>query len=134
MCCFSVASPAGAISRLFAKKVHVSKTNIFARMLDATHQALAYGMDLESDFELAMILPLPVAPGSGEDAVQFVDLSATPRMFPELAELFDFPEMQSRGGPRLFRQKGTLAVHDVGAFIASYVPGRSDFSRLDPRF
>jgi hypothetical protein len=27
-----------------------------------------------------------------------------------------------------------LVVHDVGAFVASYVPSPADFSRLDPRF
>ena len=27
-----------------------------------------------------------------------------------------------------------LQVHEVGSFVASFVPGRADFDRLDPRF
>jgi hypothetical protein len=92
-------------------------------------------MDLETAHELAMVLPLPVVPGSGDDAVRFIDLSDTPRMFDELDALFDIPETRSKGGfpLRLQRQK-TLVVHEVGSFVASYVPTRADFDRLDARF
>ncbi len=131
MCCFSVGAPVGFIARLFAKKVHVSKTQIFARMMSPRVQALAYSMNLDTAREVAMVLPLPVAPGSGEDAVQFVDLQAFPEMFTELAALFEMPAR--KGGMQLGRGK-TLAVHKVGSFIASYVPTVADFERLDPRF
>jgi hypothetical protein len=136
MCCFSVATPAGWLARLFAPKVHVSRTNIFARMIAPGRQVLAYGMDLETTRELAMVLPLPVVPGSGDDAVRFIDLSATPRMFDELHALFEFQQVaaRSKGGMARLARQPTLVVHDIGAFVASYVPSRADFARLDERF
>ena len=99
-------------------------------------QALAYGMDLASAREVAMVLPLPVIPGAGEDAVRFVDLSPHPRMFDELRDLFELPVAAARkGGLSLsISRQPTLVVHKVGAFVASYVPTHADFSRLDPRF
>ena len=136
MCCFSVASPVGWLARLFERPVHVSATNIFARMAAPGVQALAYSMNLSTKQPVAMVLPLPVAPGSGEDAVTFVDLSAHPQMFVQLAELFEIAPTRSKGGLQLFSPQAapTLVVHKVGAFVASYVPTRADFSRLDPRF
>ena len=137
MCCFSVHAPSSLLSRVFAPKVHVSKTNILARRISPGVQALAYGMDLDTSLEVAMILPLPVVPGSGEDAVRFVSLEEHPRMFDELAELFVVPPPASisRGGAIAgFAPQPKLVVHEVGAFIASYVPSRADFVRLDERF
>jgi hypothetical protein len=136
MCCFTVVTPLGFIAKLFTKPVHVSKTNIFARRTAENRQVLAYGMNLESSVEMAMVLPLPVAFGSGEDAVRFIDLSATPRMFEDLASLFAIEMFaQRKGGFRLnLSIPKKLVVHDVGAFVASYVPTREDFSRLDERF
>ncbi len=135
MCCFSVATPVGLLARLFTRPVRVSRTRILARMVDERRQRLAYGMDLQTDQELAMVLPLPVVRGSGDDAVRFLDLSETPRMFDELDELFELTQVASKGGfpLRLERQK-TLVVHEVGSFVASYVPTRADFDRLDLRF
>jgi hypothetical protein len=100
-------------------------------------QALAYGMNLKTAREVAMILPLPVVPGSGEDAVKFVSLEKHPRMFEELAELFYVPPPLSRkGGMSLSipARQPKLVVHKIGSFIASYVPTRADFTRLDERF
>lgn len=137
MCCFSVQAPSSLLARLFPPKVHVSKTNILARMIAPGVQALAYGMDLDTSAEVAMILPLPVVPGSGEDAARFVSLEEHPRMFEELAELFFVPPPASisRGGAIPgFAPQPKLIVHQVGAFIASYVPTRADFGRLDERF
>ncbi len=132
MCCFSIAGvPVGLLRRLLPA-VRVTATNIFARMLSPTEQGLAYSMTLATDLELAMILPLPVVPGSGDDAVRFVDLSAHAAMFVELSQLFVEP--QRKGGISLFQRKPTLAVHTVGNFIASYVPTRADFARVDARF
>jgi hypothetical protein len=137
MCCFSITAPLTLIGRLFPRRVHVSKTNIFARMLAPGVQGLAYSMNLETSSEIAMVLPLPVAHGTGEDAVTFVDLSASPRMFEELAALF--PAMyerqaRSKGGLRFALPRQKLVVHEVGSFVASYVPARADFDRLDARF
>ena len=140
MCCFSVASaPASFLSWLFSPstRVHVSKTNIFARMISPGVQALVYGMNIKATREVAMILPLPVVPGSGEDAVKFVSLEEHPRMFDELADLFNLPPPASRKGGfslSLPSRQPKLVVHKIGSFIASYVPTRADFTRLDERF
>lgn len=136
MCCFSVAAPIGLFARLFQRPVHVSATNILARMLAPGVQGLAYSMNLETTQEIAMVLPLPVVPGGGEEAVAFVDLAAHPGLFGELAALFEVPQpSRAKGGMKaLGLAPRTLVVHRVGSFIASYVPSRADFARLDPRF
>jgi hypothetical protein len=136
MCCFAGNVPSSFFGRLFAPKLHVSSTNIFARRSGPGVQALAYGMNLESSVELAMVLPLPVRVGSGEDAVRFIDLEEHSSMFSELAELFEVPVPAAGGGYRvaLALARSQLVVYDVGSFIASYVPSRDDFDRLDPRF
>ena len=112
--------------------VSVSATCIFAREASPGVQALAYRMTISSAEETAMVLPLPVLVGAGEDAVRFVSLERHPRMFEELDALFPAPLVVKRGSPD--RQAAPLAVHQVGAFVASYVPVRADFARLDPRF
>ena len=136
MCCFSVATPIGLIARLFQRPVHVSATNILARMVSPGIQGLAYSMNLETTQELAMVLPLPVVPSSGDDAVTFVDLSKDHNMFGHLAMLFEVMQPLARKGGLQMRLSAPkrLVVHQVGSFIASYVPTRADFSRLDPRF
>ncbi len=65
MCCFS-----GPVK-------NVGQTNIFARAeRGAALQQLAYSMSFSASEPLAMILPIPVLNGAGEDAVRFIDLSA----------------------------------------------------------
>jgi hypothetical protein len=122
MCCFS------------RPVRHVSKTRIFARPLRAERQLLVYAMSLAADSELAMVLPIPVPPRSAEDAIRFVDLSACPTFFDQLASLF--PLELTRGGfaPQPAPAAKRLVVHDVGEFEASFVPTRADFDRLDERF
>jgi hypothetical protein len=138
MCCFSIVTPIGLIARLanaLTPPVHVSATNIFARMLSPGVQALAYSMNLDTKQPVAMILPLPVVVGSGEDAVRFISLEKHPRMFERLHDLFVFAQPAARkGGFSLSRGMPKLVVHEVGSFIASYVPTRADFARLDERF
>ena len=53
MCCFS--RPVDS----------VSATNIFARSGAGGRQLIAYSMTLRAGEDLAMILPLPIKPGSG---------------------------------------------------------------------
>lgn len=140
MCCFSVVSPIGMIARLFsllAPPVHVSATNIFARMAAPGEQVLAYSMNIDTKQPVAMILPLPVVVGSGEDAVKFVSLEKQPRMFERLHALFEIMQPAARKGGfsiSLSAPRPKLVVHEVGSFIASYVPTRADFTRLDERF
>src|SRR6476619_3769835 len=133
MCCFSIQTPKGLVQRLMQPRVHVSATNIFARMTAPGVQALAYSMNLDSAKDVAMILPLPVRPNSGEDAVRFIDLHAHPRMFEDLSSLFDGPVSRSAPKSRAL-MPATLKVHKVGSFIATYVPTRFDFDRVDQRF
>jgi hypothetical protein len=139
MCCFSpVAVPFSIWSWLWpAKPLRVSGTQIFARSLGA-EQALVYSMLMSAGGEVAMILPLPVAPGLGEGALEFVDLEGYPSFFDHLETAFaDDIELGAPKGGLLSRgapERPRLKVHEVGAFEASFVPGPGDFDRLDPRF
>jgi hypothetical protein len=114
----------------------VAGTRIFARALDGGLQALVYQMKLTLDAELAMILPLPVAAATGDDAVRFVDLSGYEGLFDDLDRAFPPLVSYAKGGlmPARRAVRATLAVHTVGDFEASYVPSVTDFDRLDPRF
>lgn len=94
-------------------------------------------MDLKAKEELAMVLPVPVKPGSGEKAMHFYDFSGYRSVFSDLGQMF--PEMSYRGDPfgavpAAGAPPQTLEVHSVGAYDASFVPGIADFARLDPRF
>lgn len=125
MCCFS-----GRVRQ-------VSATNVYARALDGGWQRIAYGMTAAFDAEVAMVLPLPVAVGSGEHAVRFVDMSGAPKFFDDLDALY--PKMVSGSFGRLAPASAgapvpKLVVHSVGDFEASFVPSVAEFSRLDPRF
>lgn len=123
MCCFS-----GQVRA-------VSRTKIFARLVSRTDQVLAYGMRLETPEDVAMILPLPVVPGSGEDAVSFIDLSAYPTLFQDLASGFPRPRKKSYAlSAGAIEPKPALKVQQVGSFEASFVPTIADFERLDKRF
>ncbi len=53
----------------------VTKTNIFARHSRPGYQVLAYSLSISSKSAAAMILPLPVIPGSGEEEIGFIDLT-----------------------------------------------------------
>ena len=88
----------------------------------------------------AMILPLPVALPAKEDSVRFKSLKEYPGFFTDLAA--GFPALPSSG---LMRSKSApesqavaaaapLAVHDVGDFVATFVPSVKDFGRVDARF
>jgi hypothetical protein len=116
----------------------VSSTAIFARRASPGRQLLAYKMDLEASEDLAMILPLPVPPGTPEDAVRFLDLSGYPTFFSDLDRAFPTELLYGRGArgfaPQSLSRSAPLAVHTVGDFEASFVPKVADFSRLDRRF
>lgn len=95
-----------------------------------------YSMRLTVGGDVAMFLPVPVAHGTGEDGLRFVDLSKYPTFFEDLERGFERTDMLSLDGgfdgpPRL---RSKLVVHRVGAFEASYVPSRDDLDRLDARF
>jgi hypothetical protein len=126
MCCFSN----GPVLE------RVSGTQIFARPTERNGQLLAYSMTVAASGALAMILPLPVPPGSPEDALRFINLEGYPDFFDDLNKGFPLPVSRGRGpAPATLMMSGNLlVVHDVGAFEASFVPSQADFSPLDPRF
>lgn len=114
---------------------HVSATNIFAGDLADGRQALIYSMTVTAGEPLAMVLPLPVPANGSDDAVEFVNLEGYADLFTDLKKAFPdrriLPLGRSGGGPPA---KAKLVVHEVGAFVASYVPHSRDFARLDPRY
>ena len=127
MCCFS-----GPVKS-------VSATNIFARMESSERQFLVYQMSLETEKAVAMVLPLPVAAGSTEKAVRFINLQKYPNFFDDLAAGFPVPVSHSWNSDSfsLSASAGineTLTVYHVGEFEASFVPSVKDFDRLDKQF
>jgi hypothetical protein len=125
MCCFS-------------KPVKVVKaTNIFARSATGGRQYVVYSMTVQAKENMAMILPLPVKKGAGDDAVEFINLKEYPEFFDHLR--IGFPErLQGEGlrspGLQSKSEAAPLEVHEVGDFEASFVPTVKDFVRLDERF
>jgi len=120
MCCF-----ARAVS-------FVGGTHIFARLSGAGTQFLVYQMEYKSEEPNAMILPLPVKLPPQEDSIRFIDLSDYEDFFEDFAKTFPF-----RGGGFACAappSAKSLAVHEVGNFVASFVPTMDDFDRLDKQF
>lgn len=122
---------------MFSKPVKlVNNTKIFARRGESNSQFLAYAMDYEAQTELAMILPLPTPVNSSEDSVRFIDLSLCPKFFEELQSCF--PTLNEWIASLRFQSSSIepqpIKIHEVGSFVASFVPTISDFERLDPRF
>jgi hypothetical protein len=126
MCCFS--RPVKS----------VSATRIFARMNDDARQFVVYSMSLDSAEPLAMVLPIPVAAGSGEAAVRFISLQSYPKFFDDLSSGFPVPPPPASHGMLSALKSATpldvLPVFQVGSFEASFVPTIGDFGRLDERF
>jgi hypothetical protein len=123
MCCF-----AGA------REVRVYGTTIFARMAAPGVQVLAYQMAYAARTPTAMILPLPVALPAKEGSVRFKNLEQYPDFFAALARGFPSPPTRSWSKSGQIAASATLEVHDVGDFVASFVPSIADFGRVDPRF
>ncbi len=130
MCCFS------------RPVKDVSSTKIFARWTSADagvlRQCVVYQMNYSAVEDLAMVLPLPVAAGSGEKAVTFIDLERHADVFDKLHLCFPVPPPPDvRSAPKSFppvAAEAKLEVVQVGAFEASFVPTLKDFARLDERF
>lgn len=122
MCCFS------------RPVEFVSATRIFARPTTDGRQVLVYRMQFGATEAMAMILPIPVAAGSGENALRFIDLSNYGIFFTMMER--GFPPPPNFGGSLSAPAPATraLKVMDVGNFVASFVPSVKDFEHLDERF
>jgi hypothetical protein len=122
---------------MFSQEVdRVEHTQIFCRGA-GDRQLLVYQMVYAARTDLAMVLPLPVPAGSGEDAVRFIDLRAYPTFFDDLDSGFPSAFELEAGAIKdivMSADLPLLEVHAVGDFEASFVPTMADFARLDPRF
>lgn len=123
----------------FAKPVRVvSDTNIYSRLTGRGTQMLAYQMKYDSDELNAMILPIPIAKQAAEDSLRFISLKGYSEFFDHLE--LGFPALTlagpgfGRGGVSDSKIKPDLVVHQVGDFVASFVPTMNDFVRLDQQF
>ncbi len=128
MCCFSGT----------ASVKSVANTKIFARV-EGHRQALAYQMEFDADEPVAMILPIPATTGPESEVITFVTLpndffTQIEGAFPVIAPDLEF--RWNRGDPTAAAhfEPPPLVVHQVGDFVASFVPRIGDFGRLDARF
>ena len=115
---------------------NVNSTRIFAREAQGNSQFVVYQMNLESKEDLAMVLPLPVDPSKGEQALEFINLEEYPTFFSDLDRGFVQPlvlDGLARSAAKA-KSEPKLKVFEVGSFEASFVPTLKDFSRLDERF
>ena len=114
----------------------ISKTNIFARHTRPGHQAIVYSLSIASSSRAAMILPLPIAADSPEDALRFIDLSGYPDFFDDLALACtnEYQQLSEDFECGNAAAASLLQVHQVGDYEASYVPSMADFDRLAPCF
>ncbi len=113
----------------------VSDTNLFARINPHGTQFLVYQMQFQSERINAMILPLPTELPAKEDSLRFVSFERYKNFFSDLDD--GFPTRNSIADDISSARSGIvepLAVHEVGEFIASFVPELVDFARLDPQF
>src|SRR3954453_12532236 len=125
MCCFS------------QPVEFVNDTQIFARATAGGSQYIAYQMNYDSPSENAMILPIPVRQPASDDSLRFIDLKEYENFFGDLARGFPYREPVSVGccsGHPKATTKAALRVFEVGNYVASFVPTRNDFERLDARF
>ncbi len=79
-----------------------------------------------------MTLPVPVRSPTSAGAFRFVDLEPVGGFFRDLERCI--PEPVTSDIELGDDEDGLIAVQKVGAYEASFVPGRADFARLDARF
>jgi hypothetical protein len=119
--------------------VSVTNTNIFARMLADGWQHIVYQMDFESAKDNAIILPLPVTLAVTEtESLEFISLQDYGNFFEDLRKGFPRAVPKSLRSDSLKSSKhpteSKIVVHEVGDFVASFVPSQADFERLDEQF
>jgi hypothetical protein len=115
--------------------LRIANTLIFAAAKADGRQSLVYSMNVAAVSDVAMILPVPVPPGADEDALRFISLEGYENFFEDVERAF--PPLPAASGAvdlGASDHRATLKVHEVGDFIASFVPTRADFDRVDPTF
>lgn len=108
----------------------VSATKIFCSM-SGKRQFIVYSMDLDSDEDVAMVLPIPASVGS---SVDFISFEHYPKFFDDMYRGFEIIAKALSLNARDISVNDTLKVEKVGAYEASFVPTANDFDRLDRRF
>jgi hypothetical protein len=113
----------------------VGGTKIFVGDVGDGKHGCVYSMTAKIDKPVAMVLPVPVAEQK-DDAVEFVNLEGCEDFFVDLDECWYSKSrgrgMLSFGGPACAGEM--LKVHDVGQYIASFVPSLAYFAKLSPEF
>ena len=123
MCCFT------------RPVISVNTTRIFARAGHGPGQFLVYSMTVEAKEEMAMVLPLPIKPGTDEKGVTFINLQDYSAFFDDLEKGFPAETVANDSVvTNSWAAAPRLAVMQVGNFEASFVPTVKDFARLDARF
>src|SRR5688572_8082826 len=102
-----------------------ASTSLFARSLPEGRQVVVCELFLEAREDVAMILPIPVKPGSGEKAVQFVDLSGYRAMMEDVERAFPSDSTV---------EEGCFPGPDAKLFEASYAPSLADLAKQEERF
>ncbi len=126
MCCFS------------QSVTSVADTRIYGRLTGTGTQYLVYQMQYQSEVPNAMILPIPISTTAHEHSVRFFRMDRYDRFFVDLG--FGFPSLAPPMGRQpavsssIDNEAPRLQVHEVGDYVASFVPKASDFDRLDPQF
>lgn len=101
----------------------VANVRIFARATGDARQCLVCQLDYAADTDSAMIVPLATPPQSAADAVKFIDLSAYPEFFTDLANGFPI----ARTGAV---EPGTP---EFGAIESSFAPTKGELANLNER-
>ena len=115
-----------------AEVLRVSDTKILSTKLGQHRRGLVYQMKTSFENPTAMILPVPVKAGT---SVNFFDWSKYYNFFDDLEKLFPRPTTRAMKSDSLsWDDKDSIEVVKVGAYIASFVPSKEDFERLDDCF
>ena len=112
MCCFS------------REVQEVKNTRIFGRVSSQGNQCLIYQMALGADEEVAMILPVPVRSGLGDNAVTFLNLRKYPGIFADLHQ--GFPKSSTTYGtdPRCLYVNGRYIDEHMMVRFLDKAPGK----------
>ena len=110
MCCFT------------APVRSVSDTKIFARPGKGHEQFLVYRMSMEANSSVAMVLPLPVKPASGEDAVKFIDLKEYPNFFGDLENGFPQENVVADSSNRSWGPPVPQSAMSASSFVCGSPP------------